>query len=777
MIKFFLGSVLFIFFLSFYASAQVTKDESNFTLSGVVVDATNKSPLFLVSVATKGSGNGIQTDNKGKYEFTVPSGKINVVAEYIGYKLLDTTIFVSKNTTLNLQLKPSVQMLKDVKISTAKLEQKAIATQSLTVIQGAALDRTRGLSLGDALKSITGVTTFQTGPSISKPIIHGLTGNRVLIMNNGVRLEAQQWGAEHAPEIDPFIANKLEVVKGAAGIRYGSDAMAGVILVKPKALPTKTNTINGEVNAVGMSNSYLGAFSGMLEGALGKKLTGFSYRLQGSLKRAGNTRTPDYLLGNTGLSEDDFSAAAQYYHKNFGVESFYSNFHTQLGILAGTEVGSIADLQMRLNESKPQFPVNFSYKIDRPYQLANHATFKLRGFYNFNDGTKLEAQFATQSNKRSEYNLLSFSPNNDPALFLNVKSTTADINYTHKQFGGFSGSLGVSGLHQGNIRKFGYLIPNFVDYDGGAYLLEKYRHQKLLLEAGIRYDYRWLRAFKFNENIAKIEAETTNYHSSSATLGAAYDLTDNLKISANYGSAFRAPTVNELYSNGVHQTLISYEVGNPNLQTERANNFSLDLNYASHCVQFALEAYNNSINNFIFLQPSGQYIRVQSGSLLRFNYTQANVYFRGIDFNLTINPVDSLDFNSKSSLIYAYNKTQKDYLIYTPPGRFQNGLTYHFGDIGPLKTFQLGAEYIYVAKQNKVPAGQDYAAPPPAYGLVNAHLAFKLNIGRTVGDIDFSANNLADKAYRDYLDRFRYFADEAGRNFILRLKIPFNIKS
>jgi iron complex outermembrane receptor protein len=221
--------------------------------------------------------------------------------------------------------------------------------------------------------------------------------------------------------------------------------------------------------------------------------------------------------------------------------------------------------------------------------------------------------------------------------------------------------------------------------------------------------------------------------------------------------------------------LAEFEIGDPNLKTERANDFSLNLNYTSNWLALNIEGYYNHINNFIFEEPTGTYYHAQSGALLEFGYTQANVYFRGLDLGITVKPLDSLEINSKSSLIYAWNETIHNYLIYTPPMRLQNGVSYHFGKIGPFKNLLVGAEDIYVAKQNNVPAGYDFALPPNAYNLIDAHIGFKLLINKTYADIDIAANNLTNVAYKDYLDRFRYFADEPGRNIIFRLRVPFKI--
>jgi iron complex outermembrane receptor protein len=765
----------FILLSTAFVHGQANTSGQLFQLSGKIIDAAGMAPLPSASIAVKGTAYGVLSDKSGKYALKINAGAVHLYCQYIGYIPLDTVINLTADKQLNFYLKSSTQTLKVVSVQAKAAAHKEIATQNLTVLEGSELDQTRGLSLGDALKSITGVTTFQTGPSIAKPVIHGLTGARVLILNNGVILQAQQWGQEHAPEIDPFIANQIEVIKGAAGIRYGADAIAGVVSVNPKPLPTDTATMSGEVNAVGMTNSRLGAFSAMLEGAFGKKLAGLSYRIQGTYKKAGNTSTPNYILGNTGLNENDFSAALQYHHKNYGIDAYYSDFDTKLGIEYDTEVGSIADLQMRIAEGRPITTYNFSYFIDRPYQVVNHATAKFKGFYNFSDSSKVEIQYAYQQNTRKEYEELSFSPSLAPALYLQIHTSTVDINWDHREGHGFSGSIGLSGMNQGNIRMYEYLIPNYVDYDGGAYAIERYKHGKLLLEAGARYDYRWLRAFAFDANAAKIDVTTTHYSGNSATMGATYNFTDDLKLTGNYSAAFRPPSINELYIDGVHQSIGEFEVGDPNLKTERTSDFSLNLNYATSWLAVDLNAYYNHINNFIFEEPTGTYYHAPSGALLEFNYTQANVYFRGIDLGITLKPVDSLEINSKSSLIYAWNQTINNYLIYTPPTRLQNGLTYHFGAIGAFKNVSLGAENVYVAKQTHVPPGYDFAPPPGAYSLFNAHVGFKLIINKTLADFDIAANNLTNVAYKDYLDRFRYFADEPGRNIIFRLRVPFKI--
>src|SRR5690606_17610964 len=192
------------------------------------------------------------------------------------------------------------------------------------------LNQSRGKSLGESLKSIAGVTSLNTGNNVSKPVIHGLHSDRVLVLNNGIRQEGQQWGSEHAPEIDPFIAKNISVIKGAESIRYGANAIAGVVLVEPHQLRDSAG-INGELNTVGASNGKSGVASAMLEGNIGK-LKGLSWRLQGTTKQSGNIHTPDYFMKNTGVKEQNFSWALGFNQPKYGLKLFYSQFNSDIGI-------------------------------------------------------------------------------------------------------------------------------------------------------------------------------------------------------------------------------------------------------------------------------------------------------------------------------------------------------------------------------------------------------------------------------------------------------------
>ena len=662
----------------------------------------------------------------------------------------------------------------EVIVTGKKEEQKEISSLSQTELKGKELDKTRGSTLGDALKTITGVYTLQSGPSVVKPVIHGLHSNRVLIINNGVRQEGQQWGSEHAPEIDPFVANKLSVIKGPASIRYGSDAIGGVILVESSSLPVRPG-VKGEVNLVGASNNRMGVSSGILEGAFGKKFTGLSWRTQGTFRRAGNSKTPHYYLENTGFKELNFSETVSYVKNKFGAELYYSEFNTKLGIFSGTHAETLPDLIAAINRPEPITPSYFSYKIDRPYQQVKHELFKVSAFLKLKNKNRIELLFARQHNVRSEYDYLPLTGQTNPELYLSLITHTIDLIYKHTIHKNISGTIGFNGITQGNVRKYQMLIPNFRNYGGGIFILEKWTKNKLSVEAGLRYDYRWLRAYMLDNNTAQEITPTFNFQNSTETIGTIYQLTDNISWTANVGTAWRAPTVNELLSNGVHQSAVAYEIGNTNLKSERAYNFSTALNFQGKKLSGEIDLYDNNINGYIYLKPDLAFIHTVRGAYPLFSYTQVNAVFKGIDFATTYTITNHFSYTAKISLLFARNTTTHDYLIWIPANRFENSVQYTLGDKGKFKQLYASISTLSVSKQRRVPTNSDYAAPPTGYTLLNSDIGFSIATKKQQISINISANNILNVTYRDYLDRFRYFNDEPGRNFTVRLKIPFEI--
>ncbi len=645
-------------------------------------------------------------------------------------------------------------------------------------ITGKELDKTKGKPLAEALKEITGVNSIQTGSSISKPIIHGLHSNRILILNNGVRQESQQWGFEHAPEIDPFIAKKLTVIKGANSVRYGSDAIGGVILVEPADLPYYTNYISSEVNLIGFSNGRAGVFSGIVEGSY-DKIPGSAFRLQGTLKRSGNIQTPDYTLRNTGFEEENFSVALGLTdYGNAGIEGFYSKFNSKIGIFTGAHIGNLTDLENAFKRKVPFDTSSFSYAIERPYQDIHHDLLKINGYLTTGKDTKLSGEYAWQYNERAEYD--SHTPTNpallsQPELFFGITTHSAEVVLDHRNLGPFHGKAGISFVRQTNLDKGRDFMPNFENYSGGIFLLEQTSTDKLELEAGIRFDYKWQKIYK-NVSGTVISPEFS-YSNISGVLGAKYRFSEDSWFSLNAGTAWRPPSVSELFSDGVHHGSASFEVGNENLGTENSYQITVTIHYDDEEKLHAeLTAYYNYFNGYIFLEPRPPATLTIRGAFPTFYYTQADVDFKGIDADVNYSLFPFLTISSRASLVRAYNLTIDDYLFLIPSDRFENSITLKtdkllmFEDV----SFTFGA--LNVLKQTRVPLNVDYVPPPDGYMLFNSDIEATLPIGKQELQLGLSVDNIFDTAYRDYLNRFRYYTDDIGRNITLRIIIPIDFK-
>jgi iron complex outermembrane receptor protein len=753
--------VLFLILFSQYVYSQ----QCNYSITGKI---TGKSGLGLPGARISIAGNKqVIADRNGGYTIN------NICAgDYIISCVIDTglpvtkTVKVAGNIQLDFVLQELSTDLKEVVISSTR--EKELSTLNTVGLNNKQLFQSTGKTLGESLKSIPGLNSIQTGPSISKPVIHGLHSNRVLILNNGIRQEGQQWGSEHAPEIDPFTAAHVSVIEGAASIRYGSDALAGVVILEPAALPTDKK-IGGDVNLVGASNGRMGAVSGMLDGAV----DGFQWRAQGTLKRAGNFKTADYYLKNTGIAEDDYSGTLAYHKTNYGFNAFYSRYHSKMGIFDGSHVGNIQDLYAAFNRPKPITASYFSYKINRSYQQVTHDLLKLNSYYQFKNQGKMEIIYARQTDLRNEYDIdLPYS--DDPAVLaapqisFKIKTHTLDLLYHQPDKNNFSGTWGMSGITQGNVFKgIRYLVPNFRNYGAGIYGIEKYTKDKWTLEAGLRYDYRWLKVYRRNDNSLFVYNNTSIYQNVTASIGATWHATEHFSVSANTGTAWRAPSVNELYIKGIHLSAASYELGDSTLRSERSFNTSISFKYNTEKLFAQLNIYDNEINNFIYAKPSLQPITLVSGTYPMFTYTQANVRLRGLDAEADYTFLKNFTLISKTSLVRAFNKSIHDYLVFMPADRFDNALKYTW-----LSKY-VSLQYVKVSRQTRVPPNSDYVAPPPGYGLLNSSFGMDLQAGKHILNIDFSVDNLTNVAYRDYLNRFRYYADDLGISFVLRTKLTF----
>jgi iron complex outermembrane receptor protein len=765
--------------LAFLPFTGFSQTNCHCTLKGIVASKENKEKVPGAYVYIKGTNKATISDAKGAFVIKdLCPGKYTLVCQMASFDPIETVINLEDEKEEDFLLSSHEEHLQEVFVQGRKQE---ITSQLKAELSAEERSQKDGLSLGEMLKGLTGVQSLQTGSSVSKPVIHGLHSSRVIILNQGVRQEGQNWGSEHAPEIDPFVSKNIQVIKGPGGLRYGGDAIGGIIMLEPNALPDSA-ALHGSVQSIYFTNGRQGVFSGLLEGGIPRH-KGWGWRLQGTWKDGGNVQAADYYLSNTGVKEENVSFALGYKSNLFGTDVFISRFHTVIGIYEGSHIGNISDLEKSIALDRPLkvfTPDKFIRKIDRPNQDVWHDLAKIKAFYHLPNQATLRATAAIQSDERWELDVLRAGKNVNTLRF-NLNTSSVELLYdetnTNKLW---KGQAGFTFLDQGNItsgRKVPNptlttsLLPNYSLQNTGIFAIEKRTTEKWELEAGLRYDVKEIETHRPRNNFSPTILRTKQVFAGfSGSLAFKYHWNQATESFISISRAFRAPGGNELFSNGVHHGAGAYEIGDASLKGEKGTNLSLSTNFNPERWDIEIGLYSNFIQNFIYLRPEvlngkAVYATTVRGVFPIFTYQQIDARFQGVDFQATYLISPRFSVQQKTSLVRAFDTKNDQFMVNIPVDRFEYLIRYAFQN----RNAYISGGITQVSRQTRVEAGSDYASPPAGYFLVN------LNGGITFKKIDVNLriSNALNTAYRDYLNRFRYYADDQGRNISLRVLYNF----
>lgn len=761
--------------LLFNAFVLIAQNNCKLEIKGQIKSEETKEYIPGAVVYLKGTNYNAISDENGFYQIkNICPGHYILVTEISSFTKNEIEIHLEHNEVDNIVLKENIVQLNNVTISTQRSESSPQLSEKVDLLTR----RERvGENLGTILRGLTGVESLQTGSTISKPVIHGMHSNRVIILNQGIRQEGQSWGSEHAPEIDPFVSKNIQVIKGPAGLRYGGDAIGGIILMEPNPLPDSSQ-ITGELQSVYFTNGRQWVGSSYLQGGI-EEIKGFGWRIQGTLKNGGNTFTPNYNLANTGISEKNFSVALGLNRKKLKQDLFFSYFNTEIGIYAGSHIGNIVDLTKAIQRTRPfkiYTPDKFIRGIQFPKQEVNHNLLKYKTSYQLPNKSAIRLTLSHQFDHRKEYDI----PRNNKVsnlYYFKLNTYSSELIYDEiNKPKSLRGLFGMNLLFQENMTSglsvrrptiTSSLLPNYHAQSLGVFGIEKLTKEKYEIEVGGRMDYREMEIYMSNgaytNNISEIEKK---YIGLSGSIGGKYHWSHKFEQNLTIARAFRPPSVNELYSNGVHHGAGAFEIGNSNLRGEKSLNFSLNNVFSLKNLEGEIGIYTNLIQDFVYLLPvvnQGEpyYTITVRGAFPTFKYTQINAQFSGIDANFNYTVVEHLRFSQKYSLIQARNINSSTYLVNIPTNRATWELNYQFDNERQI----IGLGWTQVAKQNRYTSGTDFLAPPKGYGLM------EFNWDLTYNKIDFGIRitNLFNTEYRDYLNRFRYYTADIGRNISIRV--------
>ncbi|MCD2258995.1 TonB-dependent receptor [Psychroserpens luteolus] len=780
--------------------------DCSLTLLGEITDFHDNTPIASANIYIKNFDRYIISDLDGKFKIeNLCKGELTLVISHVGCETKTVTYNIVSDVYKSIVLEHHIEELNEVSIK-GNSTKKETKTAQETVIKAKTLDRYSSLNLGDALKEVSGVSSINTGNSIVKPMINGMHSSRLLILNNNVRLQDQEWGIEHAPNIDINSAEQISVIKGSGTLAYGGDAIGGIIVINPSNIRLK-DTIYGKTILGGQTN---GRGYSIATNFNSNFSSGWFANVQASLKKNGDFEAPDYILTNTGNVSKGISFHGGKKKFESGFELFYSYVNNEIGILRASHIGNISDLVSAINTQQPLVVDDFSYDINSPKQEVTHHLLKASYYQRFKNFGKLTLQYDYQNNQRFEFDVRVGDDRNKPALDLTLQThtVTADVILDAKSI--YKLNFGVLGRYQDNfanpdtgVRR---LIPDYQRYDFGTYITSEWGiNDRLTLDAGIRYDFNRIDAKKFyqtsrweergyDEDFGSIIIEDLgtqlltnpvfNFHNFSVATGMKYDLNDNSFISGNYALASRPPNPSELFSDGLHHSAARIELGDLRLDQELSNRLSASYSYNQSDLNVLIEAFYNNITDFMYLQPTGieQTIR---GAFPVWSYQQTNAALYGIDLSLNYKFAKSLDFTNKSSFIKGDDLKNDTALIDIPAFNTINEIRY----VNPKwNDFSTSLKSEWVLEQTRFPDYNfetfiattnetvlvDISSPPPAYHLLHFYSSINFNIAKhTKLNVALSINNIFDTNYRSYLNRLRYFADDLGRNVMLQLQLNY----
>ena len=777
-------------------------------LTGSVVDKSTGEKLPGVSIYIPDLKAGSITDANGQFKIeNLPEKKLLIQFSLVGYKNFITTVDLSITKNIDISLETSVKEINAIIVTgSANAIEKNRAPTPITVIQKSLILENSSSNIIDALAKQPGISQITTGSGISKPVIRGLGYNRVIVINDGIKQEGQQWGDEHGIEMDDYSVDKVEVLKGPASLMYGSDAMAGVInMISAPSLAE--GKITGELVSEYQSNNGLYGYSANSKG----NLKGFVWDVRFSNKAAHAYKNKyDGYVYNSGFKE----YAAQTIlgiNKSWGFSHLHlSYFNLTPGISEGERddaSGKFTKLVV-INDSTIEDELaadsDFkSYSVNVPFQKINHYKAVLNNSIIINQGT-LKSVFGYQLNERKEFAEV-VSPN-DYGLFFRLSTFNYELKYHFPEYKKINVTTGLNGMFQISENKgIEYLVPAYKLFDGGIFAIASRNFNKIDVSAGIRFDSRKIEGedlYLDSEGHSTTENNSaehrfTSFSSTFSGLtggaGLAWNFDTNFYSKANISFGFRAPNIAELGANGVHEGTIRYEIGNINLKAERSSQLDLAFGFNTDHLSIEVDGFVNSIDNFIFLSKvssaDGTDSILEENSVFR--YSSGNALLKGgeILIDLHPHPFDWLHFENSFSIVDAQQKNQPDsskYLPFSPPMKITSELKFTAKKISKVinnSYLKFGMEYYL--EQNNIYSAYNTETSTPGYNLLHAGIGTDVMIKKKkLLSAYLNVTNLLDIGYQSHLSRLKYGPENLitgrtgifnmGRNVSFKILVPLD---
>ena len=663
------------------------------------------------------------------------------------------------------------------------------ATAPVSIVTPQVLKATASTNIIDAIARQPGVSQLTTGGSISKPIIRGLGYNRVVVMSEGVRQEGQQWGDEHGVEVDGSSVNSVEILKGPASLMYGSDAMAGVVILH--AQPTLAEgEMRASVSTEYQTNNGLFGYNLSMSG----NQQGFVWdaRFSQKLAHAYKNEYDGYVPGSQ--FRERAGRLMLGVNKGWGHSRLTATvYHLTPGIIEGERDPETGELECNTDNIK-------TYGKTLPFQQVKHYKAVWDNSLNFSTGY-LKAIIGYQQNRRQEFE----ESMDEYELYFKLHTLTYDLRYVTNEFNGWKLSTGIGGMYQKSVNEGEeYLIPDYRLFDFGLYATAtKALGDCWTLNGGVRYDYRRLHGDALQEDgEMRFTDFSRHFNGLTGSVGAVCNINENVNLRLNVARGFRTPNMSELASNGIHEGSIRYELGSQQLKAEYSLQADLGIDFTSQYVSAQLALFANRIDNYIFTHRVPE--EIEKG-YLTYAYTQGDARLLGFEAGIDFHPIHSVHFSNTFSYVDAqlmHASQDTKYLPFTPAPKWSSELKWelshhshstvaHHHERHPFHRSLLNNLYIAAGldcylKQTHIYSADDTETATPAYALLSLSAGTDLQInGKKVAELYITADNLLNRAYQNHLSRLKY-ADEnivtgrrgvynMGRNITFKIVVPISL--
>jgi len=771
-------------------------------LQGRVTDATTQQPLAGASIFIHEAKTGAVSNDKGYFVTPyVPEGKYLVEISFQGYQSIIETIEIKNKTERNFALQQTYAEHENVTVTgVASAVKTRQSIQPISIVKKAELLKQSSTNLMEGLAAVVpGLQVLTTGPAIAKPVIRGLGYNRLVVVNDGIRQEGQQWGDEHGIEIDQFSVQKAEILKGPASLMYGSDAMGGVINILSN-VPVEQGTIKGNVSGSFTDNNRMKTLYAQLSA---NHLNGFNWNIYSSLKNAGNyqNKFDGYVL-NSAMKENNFGGYIGV-NKKWGYSHLIiNNFDQRLGIIEGARDAATGHFLIFPESTLERVATDEELKSNQiftPKQRVQHLKFISDN--NISVGkSRLNILLGYQQNKRREFGNPIHA--DEPDLYFKLSTFNYNIQLHREWNNGWKTTYGISGMHQQNENLAEeVIIPAYSQFDWGGFLLtRKTFNNQLTVSGGIRYDWRHVSTDPYEEaGVLRFKELKQPFSNWSGSVGLSYEASESVVWKFNIARGFRATTVAELNSNGAHEGTNRYEYGQSKLQSETSLQLDGGVDLNTEHISLGVSLFYNSIANYIFyrkllgISGTDSLVDHNGSTIPAFTFSQSPAYLYGteIHFDIHPHPLDWLHFENNLSFVRGKFKDNIDgsnNIPFIPAGRWTSELRGNFKSISKgLKNLYAKIVLDQTFAQRSIFTGYETETTTPGYTLINAGIGGEVvQKNKIVLSWNLAINNLTDVAYQSHLSRLKYTDTNSingrmgvfnmGRNIMFRINIPISGK-